>query len=663
MSSRSVAKKLILIGLDAIEAHLITKFVNEGKMPNTASLLKNGIFSLAYPSPPCDTPTNWTTIVTGAWTGTHCMTSFFAHIPRAELNVGYRTLNSKVCKAEFLWNVLEEAGKKCVIVNYPVAWPPTIRKGIVLGGPAPGASPWRVKWPSLFLSKDIYEALPPSERMNCIPVEFVEAKEWTSLPKSYSAPLEAAIWFAGEAPLERKAPGWQVRPGEKLIEAPPYHLLLLDTSGEGYDTLIICKDKNLPDSEIARLKVGEWSDWITETVKVRGEEREVIFRFKLVKLSADAREFKLYRTDVFLVEGWSFPDNVAKEIVAHVGPYIEGYEGHVSSVLHWFEEEYYSPTWLEHIEQSVDWYSGVAKYLKEKYSWDVFIMHYHLHDSLNHKYLGLLYEEHPDYKPDIAKTLWRFYEECYSLTDQLIGNIVDACADEDTLVVLVSDHGAVPAWKFVWIGGALIRHGLLSYKWSAKDYAYIVDWSKTSAYPFGHTTPYIWVNLKGRDPHGIVDPKDYRRVQEDVIEALYSIRDPETNECPIALALRKEEADIFGQWGDQVGDVIYFPKPGYTNVCFDFSKVPPKIMEGKEVRPLKEIGFWTALHHDYLPNAKLGLFTNSAFVIMAGPGVKKGYRRDKPIWLVDLVPTICWLMGIRTPKNCEGKLVLDLLEE
>ncbi|RLE97441.1 MAG: nucleotide pyrophosphatase, partial [Thermoprotei archaeon] len=135
------AKKLILIGLDCILSFFIEKYVKEELMPATAELIEEGVFGEALPSPPCDTPTNWTTIVTGAWTGTHGMTSFYAHIPGKPLNEGVSTLDSRVSKAEFLWNVAERHGKLCVVMNYPVAWPPTIKKGIVIGGPAPGAAP------------------------------------------------------------------------------------------------------------------------------------------------------------------------------------------------------------------------------------------------------------------------------------------------------------------------------------------------------------------------------------------------------------------------------------------------------------------------------------------------------------------------------------------
>jgi len=656
------AEKLILIGLDGIQPYLLLRFAENGVMPNTARLLREGAFSLAYPSPPCDTPTNWATIVTGAWTGTHCMTSFFAHTPGADLDKGYPTLNSRACKAEFLWNVLEEKGKKCLIVNYPVAWPPTIKKGIVIGGPAPGASPWRVKWPVLFVKTDRQEPPRRLRKGGLVPLRFTEARGWSPKPHSFSPPLEAKIQPLRGTELAVKAPGWQIKRGDESIKIPTYYLLILDTQGKGYDTLIISRGKNLQEEAVATLKTEEWSNWIVEKVEAGNTVQKVIFRFKLVSLSPDAKVFKLYMTDIFLTEGWSSPSHVAKELVEKVGPYIEGYEGHVSQLLDWFGEKYYSPTWLEHAEQSAKWFADTATYLKDKYAWDVFIMHFHLHDFLNHKYLGLLYEAHPGYEESAAKEIWGFYRECYRLTDMLIGRIVKECSDGETLIVLVSDHGAVPAWKFVWLGGALIRNGLLAYKWDPDASLYVVDWSKTRAYPFGHTTPYIWVNLKGRDPHGIVDQGEYREVQEETIDALYSIRDPENGRRPVALALRKEEAEILGQWGEHVGDVVYFLEPGYTNVCFDFSKISREVVEGGEIRPLEKMGSWTALHHDYLPNAKLGLFTNSAFVLMSGPGVRRDYRRDRPIWLVDVTPTICWLMNIRTPRHNEGKLVIDFLE-
>ena len=652
------AKRLLFIGLDAFEPLIMLKFVDEGLMPNFSRLLREGSFTLAYPSPPCDTPTNWTTIMTGSFTGTHGMTSFFAHKPHGELNEGFSTLDSRACNSEFLWNVLEEYGKRVVIVNYPVAWPPTIRSGIVIGGPAPGASPWRVKWPIVYTSDP--NSCPSNARgSRCIVISVKDAVGWVNAPKSSRKPLEFEVSLIGEGPSAEQAPGWFIRPGAKITNAPRYYGLVID-SGGGYDELLITRGRDAS-SPIARLRVGDWSGWVRDRVNIDGSDYEVAFRFKLLELTPDAKLIKLYRSDVVLTSGWSAPLDVSSEVTSLLGPYVEGLEcqPELASIREDVLGASYYSLWLDNIRQSIDWYSGLAKYLKGRFNWDVFIMHYHLHDSVNHRFLGLLYDGHPRYDKGRAGEIWGFYREVYRLTDELVGRMIES-ADEDTLIVLASDHGQVPAWKFVWIGGALIKRGLLAYNCNG-DWC-TVDWSRTRAYPFGHTTPYIWVNLKGRDPHGVVDPRDYDEVVGEVIDALYSIRDPETGVRVVELALRREDAEFLGQWGERVGDVVYFLKPGYSNVVFDFSRVHASIVNGPVIRPLNEVGFWTALHHDYLPNASLGLFTNEAFIIMKGPGVRRSYRRSRPVWLTDLAPTIAYLMGIRMPKNNEGNIIADFLE-
>jgi len=636
------ANRLILIGLDCILSHFIEKFSEEGIIPFTAKLISEGVFGEALPSPPCDTPTNWTTIVTGAWTGSHGMTSFYAHIPGKPLNEGIRTLDSRTCQAEFLWNVAERHGKVCAIINYPVAWPPTISKGIVIGGPSPGASPWRVSWATCFTNED----LPQS-----IKVTFIKARNWKEVPFSYSPPMETAITVGGEGELEYSAPGWQISKGIE-VKSPIYYVLVVDSSNRGYDTVYICKERD-SSKALAVLKEGEWSDWIRDHF----QEHEVIFRFKLLKLSKDLKEFRLYRTDVFKTTGWSYPKSLADEIINEVGPYMEGFE-HPRGYSLWFDEE----VWLEHVMHQVDWFIGTATYLKKRYKWDVLVLHFHLHDALNHHLLGYLYEGFPEFDEAKEKSILEFFKRCYRETDRLIKGIVQECSDDNTLILIISDHGCVPAWKFVWIGGVLIRRELLSYKWSQDKRRYIIDWSKTKAYPFGHTTPYIWVNLKGRDPHGIVEKNEYDDVREEVIDALYSIKDPETGKSVIALAAKREDLAMMGQLGERVGDVVYFLKPGYSNVCFDFSSIDPRIMNGKEVRPLRELGFWTALHHDYLPTARLGHFKVSSTFILKGPNVKRGYKFDKPVNLVDIAPTIAYLMGMPFPKNCKGRVLWEIIE-
>lgn len=139
---------------------------------------------------------------------------------------------------------------------------------------------------------------------------------------------------------------------------------------------------------------------------------------------------------------------------------------------------------------------------------------------------------------------------------------------------------------------------------------------------------------------------------------LYSIRGPENGVCPIALAVRKEEGALYGLWGDRVGDVIYFLKPPYKLIIHDYQSVDPTVFGGGEVRP----GHSGGSHHEWLPTATYGILQNSAMFLMSGPGVRKGVISEKPINLVDIAPTIAWLMDIPVPAQSEGRILREFLE-
>ena len=74
---------------------------------------------------------------------------------------------------------------------------------------------------------------------------------------------------------------------------------------------------------------------------------------------------------------------------------------------------------------------------------------------------------------------------------------------------------------------------------------------------------HIFINLKGREPTGIVEPDDYQQTQLEIIEALHTYRAPETDRCPFALALTREDAEMVNLWSELVGDVVYALRPEY----------------------------------------------------------------------------------------------------
>ena len=82
-----------------------------------------------------------------------------------------------------------------------------------------------------------------------------------------------------------------------------------------------------------------------------------------------------------------------------------------------------------------------------------------------------------------------------------------------------------------------------------------------------------------------MEPKDYKKVQQEIIKALYDMKDPETGESVVALAVTKEEAGTLGIFEgpgyDRCGDVIYAWKPGYMSHPFVYRSAV-KYRDGSE---------------------------------------------------------------------------------
>ena len=146
---------------------------------------------------------------------------------------------------------------------------------------------------------------------------------------------------------------------------------------------------------------------------------------------------------------------------------------------------------------------------------------------------------------------------------------------------------------------------------------------------------YVYINLKGRDPEGIVDPSDYEKVQQQIIDAFYTYVDPVTGKRPIALALTKKDARVIGLHGDMIGDVVYATYPWFGN----------------------------QQHGPHLSTAEYGIGKVKPLLIMSGPGIKQGDRLERTAWLTDLVPTICYLMDWPLPQQVEGAVIYQAFED
>ena len=138
------AEKVAVLGVDAMDPRLTRKYVDMGIMPNVKKLIEMGACRedlTLLGALPTVTPPQWTTLATGAYPMTHGIEDFNINL-KGELDVNFAGIYSKYVRAEPLWNVTAESGKRTLVWHWPGgAWPPTSdnQNLMVVDGTTPGA--------------------------------------------------------------------------------------------------------------------------------------------------------------------------------------------------------------------------------------------------------------------------------------------------------------------------------------------------------------------------------------------------------------------------------------------------------------------------------------------------------------------------------------------
>lgn len=652
----------MIIGLDSAVPEFVKKFAKDGTLPNMRRLMDEGIFGEGFCTHPTLTGTNWSSIVCGTWPGTQGTSCMFTHFEGEPLNRAHSSFLSTSSRCEPLWETGEKVEKKSILMKYPCTVPPMTKESIQVegtGAPFYGLNPFEIA-PCMCFSNQTY---PLAQK-----VQLKKAAGWKNAPKSHREPLEALV--------EVKSKTSKTKQG--------FNILLIDSAGAGYDQVVISKSKDA-DNSVARLSVGEWSDWFMEVFDAKiplyikyvefdfyqipsqivYEEAPVkrymgTFRFKLVELSSNAKRFKLYQSQVFPTTGFTWPESIAKELIDNVGPFQE-HIGTNADFNNWIDDEVF----LEELEYQAWWLGKATSDLMSHHEWDLYFLQWHGLNHAQHAFWAGIDTISPWYNELNTLRYWEYFRRFYGAADRMIGNIIKH-ADDETLVIVISDHGHVPlVYGAAKTTNALIKAGLLAYRKDAKG-KMVFDWSKTKAYPTNSI--HIYVNVKGRDPDGIIEPgNEYDDVCNKVISALNGVRDIK-GDCPYAFALKKDEAEMMGLYGDRVGDVVYGMRAGYISQLqptedlegFEFTKGAVSVTDDWAERA-GPIPANTSIHGATIPSAKLGLGSIRVPLIMRGPGIKKGYQMKGHFRLIDIAPTVSYILGMPTPAHCEGSVILEVL--
>lgn len=245
-----------------------------------------------------------------------------------------------------------------------------------------------------------------------------------------------------------------------------------------------------------------------------------------------------------------------------------------------------------------------TSYLMSTRSWDFFISVIYETDLMEHQLWHYIDPTHPRYDADevarYGNPLLRFFQG----VDRGIGQFVEQ-AGEDVTVIVMSDHGMGAVHRFVFLNCWLLDEGFLQLKrdpatWAkslalksgldlvrvhrladwlnlSKDAEYKVmytqdrllkmaflsfnnvDWSRSVAYSYGRGIGPIYLNVRGREPHGIVEPgEEYQRIRQEIAQRALAYRHPDTGE-PMVREVLWPEAIYHGDHVQEAPDLILVP--------------------------------------------------------------------------------------------------------
>jgi predicted AlkP superfamily phosphohydrolase/phosphomutase len=316
-------------------------------------------------------------------------------------------------------------------------------------------------------------------------------------------------------------------------------------------------------------------------------------------------------------------------------------------------------------------------YILEKNNFDFLMINYMAVDQTQHFFYGYRDENHPLY--DEKKSHYgSVIDDIYKLIDEQIGIILSKIS-EDTNIFLVSDHGFGPYLKSVYLNEWLEKQGLLERK--IKDNkeseikkipkimiekvadkigpgfakylpsalknranAYIswindIDWEKTKAYSGGYPGK-IYINLKGREKHGIVNHgKEYEDILKEIEIKIRELKDPVTNEKIVTEIYRKNE--------------IYNGK--YSDIAPDLMVVL------KDMSYLNHVGFLKG--KIFYPPLQGGDHRLNGIFIAYGPDIKNQGKKIENLSICDIAPTILQIFNVSLLKDFDGKVLKNIFKQ
>jgi len=336
---------------------------------------------------------------------------------------------------------------------------------------------------------------------------------------------------------------------------------------------------------------------------------------------------------------------------------------------------------LKDLNSTLDKFSEGLPEIIRKYAWDFFMVVFQGTDEVQHRFWHLLDPSHPRFDKTKAARYGEAILRYYQRIDQVIGSMVSNVDREETTVILLSDHGAGPLHKWVSLNNLFWRSGLLKFRLDPLTrvkvflftiglspltlYHFIlklqlirvrsfirneenrerfrplflslrdVDWSRTKAYALGGWGQ-VYINRNAIET-------DYEKVRQTITGLLVGLVDPGSGKQIFRRENIHFREEIYqGPFLSEAPDMLALPDSpyqGYADYEFGFKAVV--MSAGPQIS---------------------GTHAMNGIFIASGADINEGVTLP-PSSIVDAAPTILYLMGVRIPKQMDGRVMKEAIAE
>jgi predicted AlkP superfamily phosphohydrolase/phosphomutase len=653
------AQKLVILGFDGMDPHLLKNWMDEGKLPNIAQLAKGGgLFPLQTTHSP-ESPTAWASFATGVNAGKHNIYDFLirdttSYIP--DLGMVTRTPPKflfnyfPVSKPKLtsirggtsFWVTAGRQGVRSDMLTVPVTFPPEdVVNGHMLSGlPLPDIRGTMGTFS--YYATDLSRYEEGNTEMGGILKRLVFDGDQAS--SDLDGPPSPIVKQQIEA-IRRKGPTLSESERAQLAELQAVQDVRLPLTVR-WDRAAKSATIEL-DGQTIRLEQGKWSPWIDLTFKVNFIVR--LHGMTQMLLVNAGSELQLYVSPVNFKPDQppvpiSSPASFSGDLFRAIGNYRTLGWAEATWALN--ENRMDEKTFMDDLMVAFDDRARVILNRLDAKDWDLLIGVVESTDRVQHMMWRLIDPKHPLYDPALASQFGDSIERVYKRADDFVGEVVKRVGP-GVPVMIVSDHGFHSWRKAVNLNTWLVQNGYMGLKgqdpkdkklsdlFGGGTFWENVDWSRTRAYAMG--IGQIYFNVRGRESQGIVSPgAEASALADELSRKLVTMQDPDDG-AAIVRAVYKRDDIYTGPFLHNAAELQVGMNEGYrVSWQTTLGGSPPGIVYKNDRK-------WSADHGGYD-------FAITSGVLVTGRPINTVTPR-----IIDIAPTVLRYFGLSIPADIDGK--------